>query len=441
MKTLRTIAGWLAALLFLTAAFSGRALAAGAPVTAVLTGGEAVTFPEGWPVPPEITAPSAIVADADTGAILYAKDPDRTCDPGGTAKLMTALLTLEDLPLTEVITFSNKAIQSLPAGATHVAIKRDEQLSVRDCLYGLLLPGANEIAFMLAERIAGDAGSFAVKMNSRAAELGCYNSQFSGPTGLQVEPAVTTAYDLLLLFEACLAEPAFTPIDGASSYTIQPTNKTGDSRPMANAFLYCRRGSDYYDARVTAGRIGSGADGGVSLVACAGDGTRRVIVVLTGATYEAAYGEGRILIDFALNSFVNVDASQLENRFLATGDAGNILGLPRPPAGAQSVPEYTYLTMPARGDETVFAPTLREVASGTRVIYTYEGVPAGTALLRSSAANYQAEYRHLAASETLPIRFVSLWIPVLAGAGLLMVILLVVLLVQRHKRRGRFSMR
>ena len=240
-------------------------------------------------------------------------------------------------------------------------------------------------------------------------QLGCFTVRF-----IKVTHSIPGAFALAITCPVgtvvCSGDfkSDFTPIDGASSYTIQPTNKTGDSRPMANAFLYCRRGSDYYDARVTAGRIGSGADGGVSLVACAGDGTRRVIVVLTGATYEAAYGEGRILIDFALNSFVNVDASQLENRFLATGDAGNILGLPRPPAGAQSVPEYTYLTMPARGDETVFAPTLREVASGTRVIYTYEGVPAGTALLRSSAANYQAEYRHLAASETLPIRFVSL---------------------------------
>ena len=114
MKRTRRLYGWLAALLILTGAFSGTALAAGVPVTAVLTDGEAIAFPEGWPQPPEISAPSAVVADADTGAVLYAKNPDHTCDPGGNAKLMTALLTLENAALTDVITFSNKAIPPAP---------------------------------------------------------------------------------------------------------------------------------------------------------------------------------------------------------------------------------------------------------------------------------------------------------------------------------------
>lgn len=85
---------------------------------------------------------------------------------------MTALLTLENCSLDEIVTYSSTAVLSLEPGSSHIGLRVGEQLTVRDSLYGLLLPSANEVANGLAELVSGSIEAFAEKMNGRAAELG-----------------------------------------------------------------------------------------------------------------------------------------------------------------------------------------------------------------------------------------------------------------------------
>ena len=136
-------------------------------------------LPDEWPDAPEITSEAAILVDIDTDTILYAKNATSSMYPASTTKLMTAYLTLSNTSLDDIVTFSKNSIYSLPSGSSHIGMHIGESLSVRDCLYGLLLPSANEVATALAEHVSGSVSSFVELMNSTAVSLGCVNTNFA----------------------------------------------------------------------------------------------------------------------------------------------------------------------------------------------------------------------------------------------------------------------
>ena len=153
-------------------------------------------LPDEWPDAPEITSEAAILVDIDTDTILYAKNATSSMYPASTTKLMTAYLTLSNTSLDDIVTFSKNSIYSLPSGSSHIGMHIGESLSVRDCLYGLLLPSANEVATALAEHVSGSVSSFVELMNSTAVSLGCVNTNFANANGLQDPNHMTCAYDL-----------------------------------------------------------------------------------------------------------------------------------------------------------------------------------------------------------------------------------------------------
>ena len=123
---------------------------------------------ENWPQGPQIYAESAIVMEADTGTILYNKDMDMVNYPASITKIMTALVTLENCSLDEIVTYSYYATDSSTIGTTE-----GEELTVEESLYALLLESANECGNGLAEHVAGSIDAFVEMMNEKAAELGC----------------------------------------------------------------------------------------------------------------------------------------------------------------------------------------------------------------------------------------------------------------------------
>ena len=142
-------------------------------------------LPDEWPEAPDITSEAAILVDIDTDTILYAKNATSSMYPASTTKLMTAYLTLSNASLDDIVTFSKNSIYSLPPGSSHIGMHIGESLSVKDCLYGLLLPSANEVATALAEHVSGSVSTFVELMNSTATELGCVNTNFANANGLQ----------------------------------------------------------------------------------------------------------------------------------------------------------------------------------------------------------------------------------------------------------------
>lgn len=130
---------------------------------------------------PDIEAPSAIVVEASTGEVAYAKDPSAKRSIASTTKLMTALLTLESVALDDVLTVAPYT----PSGAESLGgLRAGERMTARDLLRALLLASANDAAVTLATRISGSVPAFVREMNARAKELGLKDTRYTNPIGL-----------------------------------------------------------------------------------------------------------------------------------------------------------------------------------------------------------------------------------------------------------------
>lgn len=160
----------------------------------------AFVFAETAAAVPTVSARSAILIDATTGAVLYEKDADSRALIASTTKIMTGLLICECCELSETVTVPQEA-----AGieGSSMYLKVGECLSVQELLYGLLLQSGNDAAVALAIACDGSVARFVARMNARAQELGLKNTHFSNPNGLDSAENYSTARDLAHL--ACTA--------------------------------------------------------------------------------------------------------------------------------------------------------------------------------------------------------------------------------------------
>lgn len=171
---------------------------------------------------PPVSAEGAILIDANTGQVLYEKNPDSKFEPASTTKILTALITLEKTKLTDKVIVGNK-----PAfeDGSKIYTLEGEEFTVEQLLYALLLESANDSALALAEHVAGSKENFAKMMNDRAKEIGCVNTNFTNPNGLPDTNHYTTARDLALIAAEAMKNPDFRKIVGTKTYQIPQTNK------------------------------------------------------------------------------------------------------------------------------------------------------------------------------------------------------------------------
>ncbi len=262
---------------------------------------------------PEISSDAAILIERSTGTVLYSKNATKSEYPASTTKIMTALLTLENCELDDTVTFSKTAIYALTSGASHIGMTPGEELSVLDCLYGLLLPSANEVANALAEQVSGTMDDFVELMNKRAKELGCVNTNFVNPNGLHDDEHYTCAYDLALIFLACLDTPNFISIDSTTTYVISATNLVDETRPIKTTHKMLLLDSDYYDERVVCGKTGHTDEAGGCLVTYAESDGLELICVCLGAEQPGEYTDTETLLDYGFSSFSLTSSVDLDD--------------------------------------------------------------------------------------------------------------------------------
>lgn len=168
--------------------------------------------------PPQTIAKAALLMDATTGQVIYAKDAHERRAPASTTKMMTALVTLEKARLTDVVTAGPnvKTVEPVVIG-----LVPGDRLTVEQLLYGMMLNSGNDAAVALAEHVGGSIPKFAEMMNAKAAELGMKNSHFANPHGLDADGHYSTAYDLAILARAALSNPVFEKIVATRDYRIE----------------------------------------------------------------------------------------------------------------------------------------------------------------------------------------------------------------------------
>lgn len=172
-----------------------------------------------------VTAESAILVEISTGRIIFEKNSTKQMYPASTTKMMTAILVIENCDLQETVTVSETALQNIPSGYVTCDLSVGEEISVNDLLYALMLPSANDAAYVLAEHVAGSVDAFADMMNNKAREIGCTNTHFVNPNGIHDSKHYSTAYDLYLIAKYCMQNETFRNIVSTKEYTLPATNK------------------------------------------------------------------------------------------------------------------------------------------------------------------------------------------------------------------------
>ena len=168
--------------------------------------------------PPPFAAKAVLVADGQTGEILYSYNADARLPMASITKVMTALVVLERARPGELVTVGRQA----PAvGEASIGLREGEQLSVRDLLAAALIPSANDAAYALASYVGeGSAEKFVALMNERAEKLGLSNTRYVRPDGLDVAGHYSSARDIFALARVAMRKPLFRKLVKKKAITI-----------------------------------------------------------------------------------------------------------------------------------------------------------------------------------------------------------------------------
>ena len=246
---------------------------------------------------PEIASEGAVLYNATSGKFLYEKNANHQYYPASITKFMTALLVLENASQEDTVVFSSAATENLESGAVNLELMKGDRVKVRDCLYGLMLKSANEVANGLAEHVSGSVPSFAKKMNRRAQELGCTNTNFVNPSGLNNANHVSTPHDMALIAKACFDRADFRAIDKTVNYHFPATQKRPNGTDIVMGHRMISSGNADYYPGILGGKTGYTSAAGNTLVTCAErNGVRLIVVVMK--SHKTQYSDTRALLDY-----------------------------------------------------------------------------------------------------------------------------------------------
>ena len=255
---------------------------------------------------PNLVSKAAILMDNKTGKILYAKNENEKMYPASTTKIMTAILTLENCHLDEVVTVSYDAVMSIPDGYSSAFLQVGEQLTVEQLLQLLLVHSANDAANTLAEYVGGSVESFVSMMNTKVHELGLSHTHFTNTFGMHDDNHYTTAQDLALIMQYCIKNNNFRRISGSASCALPATNKYGTRRYNSTNELMIPNNSNYYPY-LTCGKTGYTSQAGDCLVSCGfKDDLELICVILGGKTVNdvsTRFSETKKLYHYGYNNY------------------------------------------------------------------------------------------------------------------------------------------
>lgn len=272
----------------------------------------------------EISAEGAILANYDTGDIIYSKNADKKLYPASLTKLMTALLLYESTPDldSEQLVVSEYALNILQGTDSSVGgLIAGEILTARQMLYVLLLKSGNDSANVIAEHVAGNIVSFVDKMNKRAQELGMNSTHFANAHGLHDVEHYTTVNDMLILTRYVLSIDALKQICYTSKYKLDATNKSGPRSLTTTNLLLLNDGQKcthemyknqpYYYRYAHGVKTGYTDPAGRCLISTASkNGYTYICIVMNCPVYDDSgrriflhFGDSKALYEWAFNDF------------------------------------------------------------------------------------------------------------------------------------------
>ena len=290
-----------AALLLLTSVFLFGEFAFGSQAVAAETVCEN-TEKEGADSPGSLYALSAVLMDGESGRILYEKDGETPRPNASTTKVMTCILALENGAGDDYVMVSDKAAAQPDV---QLGMREGEQYYLEDLLYSLMLMSHNDTAVAIAEHIGGSTEGFAGMMNEKAKEIGCTDTYFITPNGLDAEDEKgvhhTTARDLALIMRYAIRSETFLKITQTREYSFTDLDEKREfSVHNTNALLTMTDG-------VLSGKTGFTGDAGYCYVCACEKDEKTFVVSLLGCGWPNNKGykwkDSLKLLDYGEDNF------------------------------------------------------------------------------------------------------------------------------------------
>lgn len=413
---------------------------------------------ENWPAGPAVGAQSAIVVEANTGVILYSKNIHEKLYPASTTKVLTALIAAENSTLDEMVTFSHDAVFSIEKGSSNMGIDAGESLPMEECLYGILLVSANEVANAVAEHVGGSMEEFAQLMNQRALELGCVDSHFVNASGLHNDDHYTSAYDLSVIARRFFQNELLTKISGTPTHHFEATETQPDDFILSTHNKLVTH--EYSYEGLIGGKTGYTNAARQTLVTCAERNGMKLICVVMKDESPYQFTDTIDLLNYGFNNFEVVNVSENETKFNINNadffqSNNDIFGSSKP---ILSLNKSSYLILPKTA---VFKDTISSISYDTedenqiaRIDYTYNGIYVGNASVDisteavsaydfdSSMDDKSQEKDEITDENIIFVNVKKLLLFVLIGAGILILLFIIKSLIQNYsfskRSRRRF---
>lgn len=289
------------------------------------------------------TAKAALLYEINSDTLLYTWNPDTRVHPASLVKVMTCMIALEEGELTDPVTVTAEMRSQLKGADLQTDFKEGEQITLGDLVHSAMVSSSNASSTLIAIHISGSEGAFVARMNARAKELGCTDTNFVNAHGIPHDSQYTTARDMARIVAEAVKSETFCQVFGAKNYTIPATNLSEERElKTTNYFISNQTVQKFYDSRVTGGKSGAASTEDRSVVFTAESGELKLLGVVMGAegkTEEDGYSlkrhgnfeEATELMNYGFNHYSTAQilfSSKSVAQFSVENGANDVVGRP-----------------------------------------------------------------------------------------------------------------
>ncbi len=321
---------------------------------------------EGWAQGPGTYGDAAIVMDAGSGAILYAKNIDKHEFPASITKVLTALLAFQYADMSSKVVITPECMECLGRGYATIGMEEGNVISMEQAIYAMLLASSNEIAYAVGETVAKEQGQeyswFVEQMNLLCEKLGGKNSHFVNTNGVHEEEHYTCARDMALIGKELFSYPQFFEICQTQQYVIPASSTTEEHVFHQKHEMLITGSEDHYDF-VIGGKTGYTTEAENTLITMADNGEQQLVCVVLKTYSGHVYSDTRALLEYGFENFDKIYLKDKEkSEDIEEISKGAYVMLPEGVDAADLNREIVY----KENDE-----------KQAEVIYYYEGNPVG----------------------------------------------------------------
>lgn len=339
----------------------------------------------GWPQGPAVSARSAILIEANTGTILYAKNIHDRLYPASTTKILTAYIARQNSSLNEMVEYSAEAVNSIDwRNDSNIGIKIGEAITMEQSLYGLMVGSANECGNAIGEHISGSIEAFVELMNKTAQELGCTDSHFVTTNGKHDDDHYTSAHDLALIAQKYFSDELLCKMSDTASYVL-PESPTLSRELIPNSKNKLLPNKQYAYEYLVGSKTGYTDIARQNLVSCAEKDGLKLICVVMRDEAPMQYTDTIDLFNYGFSNFKAVNVAENDTTYSVKGNSffitnNDIFGDSAP---ILSIDKDSYLVLPSNitMEDVDSSLNYEEAANGQAAVihYTYRDQPVGTA--------------------------------------------------------------